>query len=277
MVAITINKFCKLLEIKAYSQSTIDNYKNHLLTFTNLFQFEDWSELSDKELLNNVYLQITKKDMAFNTQNHCLSAFNLFYKEMFNRDVRFKSLSIKKRPDHIPVVLSLIEMKSILDRTKNIKHKAIIASIYGLGLRSSEVLHLKIIDVDGSRNVVYIRNGKGKKGRVVMLSKKLKLQLRDYFKIYKPKVFLFEGQNGGNYTQSSIQQVIKQAAKRANIKKNITAHTLRHSFATHLLENGTDIRIIQKLLGHKDIKTTQIYTRVSAAVIENIKSPLDLL
>ncbi len=277
MLTIAINKFCKLLEIKAYSQSTIDNYKNHLLTFTNLFQFADWSELSDKELLNNVYLQITKKDMAFNTQNQCLSAFNLFYKEMFNRDVRFKSLSIKKRPDHIPVVLSLIEMKSILDRTKNIKHKAIIASIYGLGLRSSELLNLKIIDVDGSRNVVYIRKGKGKKDRVVMLSKKLKLQLRDYFKIYKPKVFLFEGQNGSNYTQSSIQQVIKQAAKRASIKKNITAHTLRHSFATHLLENGTDIRIIQKLLGHKDIKTTQIYTRVSAAVIENVKSPLDLL
>jgi len=277
MLTIAINKFCKLLEIKAYSQSTIDNYRNHLLTFTNLFQFEDWSELSDKELLNNVYLQITKKNMAFNTQNQCLSAFNLFYKEMFNRDVRFKSLSIKKRPDHIPVVLSLIEMKSILDRTKNIKHKAIIASIYGLGLRSSELLNLKIIDVDGSRNVVYIIKGKGKKDRVVMLSKKLKLQLRDYFKIYKPKVFLFEGQNGGNYTQSSIQKVIKQAAKRASIKKNITAHTLRHSFATHLLENGTDIRIIQKLLGHKDIKTTQIYTRVSAAVIENVKSPLDLL
>lgn len=277
MIRVTIDRFCKLLEIKAYSQNTIDSYKTHLVTFSNLFQFSDWSELSDKDLLNNAYLQITKKNMAFNTQNQCLSALNLFYKEMFSREVRFQSLSVKRRPDHMPAVLSLIEIKSMLNRTSNIKHKAIIASIYALGLRSSELLNLKIADIDGSRNVVYIKNGKGKKDRIVMLSPKLKLQLREYFKKYQPKVFLFEGQKGGKYTQSSIQQVVKQAAKRANIRKAITAHTLRHSFATHLLENGTDIRIIQKLLGHKDIKTTQIYTRVSSAAIEKIKSPLDLL
>ncbi len=277
MVVKTIDKFCKLLEIKGYSQSTIDNYKNHLLTFKNLFQFSSWSDLSDKELLNNAYLQITKKQMAFNTQKQCLSALNLFFKEMFNRDVRFKALAPNRTPSYLPVVLAPSEVKDILNKTKNVKHKAIISVIYGLGLRSAELLNLKIEDIDGARNVVLIKNGKGKKDRVVMLSQRLKLQLREYFIKYKPTVFLFEGQKGGKYSQSSLQQVIKQAVKRAKINKVVTAHTLRHSFATHLLENGTDIRVIQKLLGHNDIKTTQIYTRVSSAIIQQIKSPLDYL
>ncbi|WP_299114150.1 site-specific tyrosine recombinase/integron integrase [uncultured Winogradskyella sp.] len=277
MITKEISKFCKLLEIKGYSQNTIDNYQSHLKTFANLFQFSKWADLSDKELLNNAYLQITKKSMAFSTQRQCLSALNLFYQEMYDRTIRFKAISVKKMPDNLPIVLSLSEMKLLLNRTDNIKHRAMMACLYGLGLRSSELLNLQISDIDGSRNIVIIRNSKGKKDRIVMLSNKLKLQLRKYFKAYKPKMYLFEGHKGGKYTQSSLQKVIKQATKRVSVKKNITAHTLRHSFATHLLENGTDIRIIQKLLGHKDIKTTQIYTRVSSAFIENIKSPLDLL
>ncbi len=277
MVVKTINKFCKLLEIKGYSQSTIDNYKSHLLTFKNIFTFNDWSNLTDKELLNNVYLQITKKQMAFNTQKQCLSAFNLFYNEMFNRDIRFKALTPKRTPSYLPVVLAPNEIKTMLNKTNNIKHKAIISTIYGLGLRSAELLNLRVSDIDGARNVVIVKSGKGKKDRIVMLSEKLKLQLRRYFIKYKPSVFLFEGQQRGKYSQSSLQQVIKQAVKRAQINKVVSAHTLRHSFATHLLENGTDIRVIQKLLGHNDIKTTQIYTRVSSAIIQQIKSPLDYL
>ena len=277
MVVVTINKFCKLLEIKGYSKSTIDNYKYHLQTFANLFQFIDWVDMSDKQLLNNAYLQITKKQMAFNTQKQCLSALNLFYKEMYNRDIRFKALSPKSKPNYIPVVLSPQEIKEMLLQTKNIKHNAILATIYGLGLRSAELLDLQISSIDGNRDIVLIKNGKGNKDRIVMLSPKLKLQLRTYFKTYRPKVYLFEGQNHNRYSQSSLQQVVKQAAKRANIKKRVTAHTLRHSFATHLLENGTDIRVIQKLLGHNDIKTTQIYTRVSSAIIGKVKSPLDFL
>ena len=161
--------------------------------------------------------------------------------------------------------------------TTNQKHVCVIKILYGCGLRLSELLHLKLHDIDSERMLIHIRSAKGNKDRVVMLSPGLLEDLRSYFKVYHPKVYLFEGQGGGMYSAKSVQNVVKMAATRASIQKQVTPHILRHSFATHLIENGTGIRYIQKLLGHSSIKTTEIYTHVTDAAKLKIKSPLDLL
>ena len=151
------------------------------------------------------------------------------------------------------------------------------ATIYGLGLRISELINLRVNDIDSDRMLVHIYNSKGKKDRIIMLPVNLLTLLRSYFKVYKPKQYLFEGQKNSTYSPSSIRKVLKASLAKAQIKKPTTVHTLRHTFATHLLENGTDVRIIQKLLGHKSIKTTLLYTQVAQSTIQNVQSPIDLL
>ncbi len=272
-----INKFSKLLKIKRYSDNTITQYTSLIRLYALAFNIQNWEKLSDKDILNNSYLFITKKEFSYSSQKQFLSALQLFYKEMYNRWLNLDALRPRKRPENHPPVLSKQEIDRILNLTKNLKHKAILSTVYALGLRSSELINLKIKDIDGNRNIVYILNAKGKKDRSVMFPNRLKSLLREYYLEYKPKIYLFEGQNGGAYSARSLQAVMKQACKRASIKKKATAHTLRHSFATHLLENGTDIRIIQELLGHKSIKTTQIYLHISKATIQKVKSPFDEL
>jgi site-specific recombinase XerD len=156
-----------------------------------------------------------------------------------------------------------------------LKHRAIISTTYALGLRIGESLSLKISDIDSDRNIVHIKNAKGNKDRIIAFPDSLRTMLRTYFKEYRPKIYLFEGINGGKYSNSSIGQVLRRTVKRTNIKKRITLHTLRHSFATHLLESGTDIRFIQEILGHNSPKTTMIYTHVSSKAITEIKSPFE--
>ncbi len=275
MAIIEVNKFSKLLEIKRYSKSTIAQYTSILRLYAMAFNIEDWEKLNDKDILNNAYLFITKKQLSYSSQKQFLSALYLFYKEMFNRILNLDALRPRKKPENHPPVLSKNEVERILKLTKNIKHKAMLSTIYALGLRSSELINLKTENIDSERNMVYIINAKGQKDRGVMFPNKLKTLLRTYYLEYKPKVYLFEGQKGGAYSARSLQAVMKQACKRAGIKKKATLHTLRHSFATHLLENGTDLRIIQELLGHKSIKTTQIYLHISKTTIQKIKSPFE--
>jgi site-specific recombinase XerD len=165
----------------------------------------------------------------------------------------------------------------MIDVVENRKHLCIIKMLYGAGLRLGELLNLKLSDINSENMLIYIRKAKGNKDRVVMLSSDLLIDLREYFIIYKPKEYLFEGQNGGTYSERSVQNVVKNVASRAGIKKKVTPHTLRHSFATHLIEAGTDIRFIQQLLGHQSIKTTEIYTHITDISKLKIKSPLDLL
>jgi site-specific recombinase XerD len=150
-----------------------------------------------------------------------------------------------------------------------------LATIYGGGLRLSECLHLTIKDIDTQRMLIKITQSKGNKDRYVPLSKNLLQLLRDYWKVYKTKHYLFEGQSGDKYSSRSVQNIFKNALKKSDIQKNATVHSLRHSYATHLLESGTDIRIIQVMLGHKNLKTTQIYTQVSRSIIQKLPIPLD--
>jgi len=159
--------------------------------------------------------------------------------------------------------------------TDNLKHKCILMIIYSAGLRVNEAINLTLKDIDSKRGLITIRQGKGKKDRNSLLSAKSLLTLRQYYRIFVPKIYLFEGERGDKYTSSSLQKVVKQAASRAGITKHVTPHTLRHSFATHLLEQGVNLRYIQTILGHESSKTTEIYTHVSSAGIKDIINPLD--
>jgi len=180
-----------------------------------------------------------------------------------------------KRPNGLPNILTVDEIRKIINSITILKHRSIISTIYSCGLRISEAVNLKINDIDSSAMTVKIVNAKGRNDRIVMLSEKLLSLLREYFKEYKPKIYLFEGQKGEQYSTRSIQQLFNNAVKKVGIKKKVTVHSLRHSFALHLLDNGTDIRFIQELLGHKHLSTTQIYTLINPASVKKIKSPFD--
>ena len=182
-----------------------------------------------------------------------------------------------KKANKLPKVFAKSDVKKLFEVTTNLKHNTMLKLCYGLGLRVSEIINLKISDIDSKNMQVFIERAKGKKDRYANLPETILEQLRAYFIEYKPKIYLFEGQYGGKYSTRSAQQVFKIALERSKINKDLGIHSLRHSFATHLLEQGTDIRFIQELLGHKDIKTTLLYTHVSDKSIRKIISPLDSL
>jgi integrase/recombinase XerD len=181
-----------------------------------------------------------------------------------------------RRSRKLPKVLSKKEVKSILDAHGNIKQRMMLSLVYACGLRSGELLQLKLTDINSSRGILSISQAKGRKERIVLLPQKLLDPLRAYYKAYRPENWLFEGQKvGRSYSPKSLQSVLKQAVPKAGTRKNVTLHWLRHSYATHLLESGTDLRYIQQLLGHKSSRTTEIYTHVSTRKIQEIKSPFD--
>jgi integrase/recombinase XerD len=177
----------------------------------------------------------------------------------------------------LPQYLSKEEVKLMIEVTTNMKHKCILCLLYSGGLRLKELVNLKLADIDSKSRIIHIAPTKSSKKRVVMLSQVLLSNLRLYYKEYRPKIYLFEGQNGGKYSNRSVQQIVKVAAQKSNIKSEVSPHILRHSFATHLLENGTDIRLIKELLGHESLKTTAIYNHVSKISQTKIISPLDNL
>jgi site-specific recombinase XerD len=187
---------------------------------------------------------------------------------------RFYSIERPRKEKHLPEVLSKEEIVKIMNNTNNIKHKCIVGLLYSSGLRRAELLNLNVTDIDSKRMVVIIKNAKGNKDRISVLSPSLLKDLQNYYKAYRPKVFLFEGQKGDKYSASSVLKIVTMAAENAGIQKKVTPHMLRHSFATHLLENGTDIRHIQLLLGHSSTKTTEIYTHVANRSFMEIKDLL---
>jgi site-specific recombinase XerD len=190
-----------------------------------------------------------------------------------NKKLKFQ---FQKKNKGLPNILTVYEVKKLIQVTNNPKHKLIIKIIYGTGLRVSEVVSLRKEDINFEENLIKVRLGKGKKDRFVKLPESIKLELKAICDLTNSK-YLFWSQRGGRLTTKTIQSILKNSSKKAGIKKRVYPHLLRHSFATHLLEQGTDLRVIQKLLGHSSIKTTQIYTQISQAQIKNVKSPLDNL
>ncbi|MCH7771053.1 MAG: site-specific integrase [Bacteroidetes bacterium] len=270
-------KFHKQIKIENYSEQTIKNYSSALKLFLEYIENLKLEQVTDEEIQNYLYYCKTEKKYSYSSMKQVIAAISYLYKKVFNKQIP-EALNIElRKPSTLPSVLSTKEISRILVVTKNLKHKTILLLIYSAGLRLNELLELKIGDVDSEAMKIHIKQGKGKRDRYIMLSENVLNLLREYYKVYKPKHYIIEGQNGGKYSPKSVQSAFKTALKKAGIKKKATVHTLRHSFATHLLDEGTDIRYIQELLGHKRLETTQIYTHVSSYSIDKIKSPADML
>lgn len=272
-----IEDYTQLLALKRFSYASIKTYKSALIKFLTAFPERSPQTISIKDIEQFIQSYTLQNNSSQSSQKQLVGAIKFLYRELLGKNYSLNYLYPDRREYKIPVVLSKNEVARLLDTIDNIKHRAIITIIYSAGLRLNEALNLKISDVDSERMVLKITQSKGKKDRYVMLSQKLLQLLRQYYVHHRPKIYLFEGQYGNMYSPRSVQAIFKKALKKAAISKPVTVHTLRHSFATHLLESGTDIRVIQQLLGHSSIKTTQIYTHVSATTISKVQSPFDQL
>ncbi|MDO8998491.1 MAG: site-specific integrase [Bacteroidota bacterium] len=275
---IKVKEFENWMHSKRYSENTISTYSDALKTFLRFYARKAISELDNNDVIvfNNDYILKNKFSSSF--QNQVVNAIKLFFKNIEDKLMETEKVHRPRTQRLLPNVLSKEEIKLILNAHNNIKHKAMLSLIYSCGLRRSELLNLKLKDIDSKRGLIIVRQAKGKKDRVVPLSNKILVLLRDYFMACKPKVWLFEGQNGiGPYDERSLSKVLQQALEKSKINKPVSLHWLRHSYATHLLENGTDLRYIQEILGHSRSTTTEIYTHVSNKSLQKITSPFDSL
>lgn len=271
-----IIKFTQWLNYKRYSPNTIKTYTEALKTFLVYYNEKEIASITNQDVIHYNSEYIVKNNFSASYQNQMVNAIKLFFSTILETQIDIHKIQRPKRPKLLPNVLSKEEIKLILEAHGNIKHKSMLSLIYSCGLRRSEVLNLKPDSIDSKRGVVIIRQAKGKKDRIAPLSLKILKLLRSYYKIYRPKTWLFEGNlEGEKYSEQSLQSVLKQALTKAKITKPVTLHWLRHSYATHLLESGTDLRYIQELLGHNSSKTTEIYTHVSTKSLQQIKSPFD--
>lgn len=272
-----MTKYLQTLVLKNYSQNTAKNYCNHFKSFLEFHRGVRPSEISKSQIEEYLQDAAERKKSGASEMNQIVNAVKFFYEKVLNRPRQVYDLPRAKKPFQLPGIFSQKEVKAILDAAGNPKHSCMLALAYAGGLRVSELISLKVRDIDSERMVINIRQAKGRKDRIVMLSEKLLEMLRQYYRLYKPAEYLFEGQMGGMYSTRSVQKVLSAAKKKAGVKKKGSVHALRHSFATHLLEGGTDILSIKKLLGHKSLRTTMIYTHVSNEHISKIQSPLDKL
>ena len=274
-------KFCPeeyllKLELKKYSPNTVRAYVKAFELFMNYFTNKTLTQINENDIRH--YLQhLIQNGFSDSTVNLAVNSIKFYYEIVLDMPNRFYSIERPRKKEKLPVVISKQEVKALLEHTHNIKHYCIISMLYSTGIRRGELLNLKLEDIDSQRMLIRIHDAKGGKSRVTLLSNKILTDLRAYFKVYKPKTYLFEGQKGGKYSANSVLKIVKTAAQRANIKNEVSPHVLRHSFATHLLESGTSIRFIQQLLGHNSIKTTEIYTNVSTNYFNEIKNPFDEL
>jgi integrase/recombinase XerD len=270
-------EFLKTLVLKNYSRNTIRTYRSMLGEFLNYYQKLDPLKITDEQIREYLLYLIEKRDISISYQNQSINAIKFYYEQVLGRPVKTYYIQRPKRGRVLPNVLSEEEVAMIIKHTENLKHRAMLSLIYSSGLRLGELIHLKILDIDSKRMIINVKHGKGNKDRISLLSEKVLIILREYFLKYKPREWLFEGQFGEQYSPTSVQKVFRQSLQKSGIKKKATVHTLRHSFATHLLERGTDLRYIQALLGHQNPKTTEIYTHITKKGMDKIKSPLDNL
>ena len=271
-----LEHFKNYLISQRYSPNTIKTYTDALGVFFQFHSNKDSEQLEIADIIHFNTGYILRKNLSASYQNQVINAIKLFYRNRFNRVMDLNNIQRPRREKRLPNVLSKQEIKAILEAPTNLKHRAMLSLIYACGLRRSELLNLSLSDVHSDRNLLFIRQSKGKKDRVVPISNKIIEMLREYYKAYKPKTWLFEGQiPNTKYSEMSLAKVLKQALKKAGNQKPVSLHWLRHSYATHLLESGTDLRYIQELLGHASSRTTEIYTHVSTKNLQQIRSPFD--
>ncbi|MBU1164878.1 tyrosine-type recombinase/integrase [Patescibacteria group bacterium] len=266
-----LEKVKRELKIRNFSQKTIKSYVYGLKEY---FTFKQSGlEKLDEENIKNFLLYAEEKAISVQTRNLYLNAIKFYYRDVAKSFTPIQ-IRIAKRNKFLPVVLSRNEIKKIIEVTTNNKHKLLLSLAYGSGLRVSEIINLKIQDLDLLELTIHIRQAKGKKDRITIMPEKLKIDLQNLIAGKDKNDYIFSSERGGKLTERTAQKVFANSLKKANIKKNATFHSLRHSFATHLLENGVDVRYVQELLGHQNIRTTQIYTQVTNPRLKKIKSPL---
>lgn len=265
------------LILRGYSPNTQKVYLSEFFQFLSILKQHSAQNLPVEKIRSYLVYCSERLKLKEATLHSRVNALKFYYEQVIHRDNLFSAVPRPKKPSQLPKVLSTTDLKKMFELTENDKHRLILKLVYGMGLRVSEIVGLKVKDIDTKRMKVHIQYAKGKKDRYVPLPHSILDELRAYYSVYKPKDYLFEGQTGGQYTIRSVQQVFKQAMTKAKVNKKIGIHGLRHSYATHLLEAGVDTLFIKELLGHRDIKTTMIYTRISNKSLSNIISPLDNL
>ncbi len=263
--------------LRGYSPRTIKVYIKHVSNFVRYFG-KSPTELNQDQVCLYLMHLTEAKGVSTAYRDQAVSALKFFYGRVLGETFTAESLPRPKKEYKLPAVLSAGEVKQFLGSVRNIKHLAILTLMYSAGLRVGEVVKLSVDDIDSARNMIHVRGGKGRKDRYSLLSAVALEVLRMYVRMYRPEEWLFPGERKGRHiTIRTVQKVVEQTRERAGIRKAFSSHTLRHSFATHLLESGTDLRYIQELLGHKSSKTTEVYTHVTRRDIARIKSPLDNL
>ncbi|MCE2895540.1 MAG: site-specific integrase [Flammeovirgaceae bacterium] len=265
------------LETMRYSSNTLKTYKQLFEEFINYYSTKEIDDITEQEIVAYVRYLVKERGISASYQNQAINSIKFYYEKVAGGIRKFYHLERPLREQKLPTVLATEEVIAMIKVTANLKHKLLLMMCYSAGLRISELLNLRVADIDSKRMQIKIKSAKGKKDRYSLLSEKILPSLREYYKTYLPKDYLFEGIGGGPYSERSMQSVVKEALEKAGIVKHATVHTLRHSFATHLLESGTDLRYIQTLLGHSSSKTTEVYTHVTSRALKGIISPLDSL
>jgi len=266
------------LKLQRYANNTIKSYCGYAQVF--LEQMEKYNRLdeipiSEIELFINT--KVTQENISVSYQRSLVGAIKKVFELVENQKIELNYLYPKRKVNKLPTFFSQEEVRNLLNATENLKHKAILTIIYSCGLRLSELINLKITDIKSENDLLLIRQSKGNKDRIVALPDKLLLLLREYYKVYQPKDFLFEGAKGNQYSERSVQLILKNAMNKAGVLSKGSVHTLRHSYATHLIKSGIDVRVVQELLGHNDIRTTMIYTHITDIDKKSTPSPLDFL
>ncbi|MDA3852825.1 MAG: site-specific integrase [Bacteroidales bacterium] len=267
--------YLEKLKIKRYSSSTIQTYTAYMLDFMIAFEGQALTTITSEQINSYILKLMKEKRISGSQQNQRINAIKFYYEKVLGRKKENYNIDRPRSEKKLPDILSKSEVSSMIKKTKNMKHKCIIVVIYSCGLRRSEAIELRVNDVDSNRMMIKIRGAKGKKDRYVQLAKYTLDILREYYREYQPKEWMFEGPGGKKYSAESIVQIIKRAGKIAGISKRVYPHILRHSFATHHLEQGTDLRYIQEWLGHNSSKTTEIYTHVSKTNFDQFHNPID--
>jgi integrase/recombinase XerD len=266
------------LILKAYSHHTQDSYLRCARAFVRHFMRSP-EEMGEEEIREFLLHLVRDRKVSAATQDQYVNAIKFLYSVTLKRPEVVKDISHPKRPKTLPVILSPEEVLSVFEKIRSVKYKAIIATAYAAGLRISEVCALKLADIDSTRMRIHIRSGKGKKDRYVMLGDHLLTLFREYYRAVRPKGdYLFPGQKPGTHlSTASVSRVLWRINRATGLSKKATMHTFRHCFATHLMEAGTDIRVLQVLLGHSSIKTTLRYTHITDRLVDKLVSPLDMI
>jgi integrase/recombinase XerD len=273
-------EYLNFMMLKNYSWNTISTYHNLLIKYLNFHKtlgINKINQFGASEIDHYHRLLLESAKMSYSMTNQSVNAIKLYYREVLNTSIQVNGINRPEKSKKLPDVFSKQEISAIIKSIKNLKHKTMIYLIYSSGLRVSECINLRITDLNFDRNLLKVRSGKGAKDRNTIISDGVKKLLQQYIKAYQPKKILFEGQYGDCYSAGSIRKIIKTAKNNAGVSSPGSTHTLRHSFATHLLEQGTDLRYIQTLLGHSSSKTTEVYTHVTNKYLMEIKSPGDFL